>query len=206
MPSTAMHDEPGQHDRAEGAADRRRAERLHARTGRPGSRSPPAARRSAAPGAICSMPFERREHRDRRRDRAVAVDQRRAEQADRDDDRPRCRFLTPSSVISAMMPPSPSLSTRMAKLTYLTVVIRTSVHRISDRAPSTRRRIGMRAGVVEHGFQRVERARADVAEHHAERGEAGERETPVRVRLCLGGLARHVGFPPRAPRAPSDLR
>ena len=47
----------------------------------------------------------------------------------------RC-FLTPSRVISAMMPPSPSLSTRMAKLTYLMAVMMKRVHTISDSAPS----------------------------------------------------------------------
>ena len=58
-----------------------------------------------------------------------------------------------------------------------------------------RRRIGMRAGIVEHGFQRVERARADVAEHHAERREGGEREAPVRMRWRGSRLARHFALP-----------
>ncbi len=35
------------------------------------------------------------------------------------------------------MPPSPSLSTRMAKVTYLMVVMMKSVHSTSESAPST---------------------------------------------------------------------
>ena len=58
-----------------------------------------------------------------------------------------------------------------------------------------RRRIGMRAGVVEHGFQRIERAGADVAEHHAECGETGEREAAVRSRLSACGFDRHFALP-----------
>ena len=49
----------------------------------------------------------------------------------------RCCFFTPSSAIKARMPPSPSLSTRMANETYLTVVMMKSVQSTSDSAPST---------------------------------------------------------------------
>ena len=37
--------------------------------------------------------------------------------------------------------------------------------------------------------------KADVAEHHAERREGGEREAPVRMRLHGGRLARHFALP-----------
>ena len=66
-------------------------------------------------------PLDRRKDRDRRRDHAVAEEQRGAEDAERGQ-----RQLGPAtarhaprriSVISAMMPPSPSLSARMASST-----------------------------------------------------------------------------------------
>ena len=47
----------------------------------------------------------------------------------------RCFFWIPSSDIRARMPPSPSLSTRIAKDTYLTVVMMNIVHKISDSMP-----------------------------------------------------------------------
>src|SRR5271163_4856144 len=107
----------------------------------------------------------------------------------------RWRFLTPSRVMSAMMPPSPSLSMRMATLTYFTVVTMNSVHRISDRAPSVAAGSGMRPGVVEHGLERVEWARADVAEHHPERREAGEPQVRARLRPGAGCFDRHLALP-----------
>ena len=47
------------------------------------------------------------------------------------------RFLSrpASSAISAMMPPSPSLSTRMATETYLIEVIMINVQKMSERLP-----------------------------------------------------------------------
>ena len=44
-------------------------------------------------------------------------------------------FFTPNNAIKARMPPSPSLSTRMANETYLMVVMMKSVHSTSERAP-----------------------------------------------------------------------
>ena len=49
-------EEPGQHDRPEGAADRRRAERLHREQREQDRRSPPAAHTGLKAGAICSTP------------------------------------------------------------------------------------------------------------------------------------------------------
>ena len=42
-----------------------------------------------------------------------------------------------ASAVSAMMPPSPSLSARMITSTYFTVITRTSDQNTSDRMPST---------------------------------------------------------------------
>ena len=114
MPSTAMATNQTSMTGPNSVADPRRAPRLDREQRRAGSTT--AAGNDIGlrtPGAAMFRPFERRQHRDRRRDRAVAVDQRRAEQADRDDGRPLLR-LTPSSDIRARMPPSPSLSTRIA--------------------------------------------------------------------------------------------
>src|SRR5215472_17223092 len=76
----------------------------------------------------------------------------------------RCSRFTPSSAIRARIPPTPSLSTRMAQPTYLIVVITISVQMINDRIPRS-------AAEIENGLERVERARADIAKHHAERGD-----------------------------------
>ena len=51
-------------------------------------------------------------------------------------------------------------------------VITNRVQTISDSAPSVVGGVGIAAGEVEHGFERVERARADVAEHDPQRREA----------------------------------
>jgi hypothetical protein len=47
----------------------------------------------------------------------------------------RCCFFTPNSAIRARMPPSPSLSTRMANETYFTVVMTKSVQSTSESTP-----------------------------------------------------------------------
>ena len=80
--------------------------------------------------------LQRREYRDRRSDGAVAIDQGRAEQAAGGDERP-LQCLCARSDIRARMPPSPSLSMRIARPTYLTVVITISVQTISDSEPIT---------------------------------------------------------------------
>ena len=55
-----------------------------------------------------------------------------------------------------------------------------------------RGRVGMGAGVVEHGFQRVKRAGADIAEDDPERGQAHRRQARFRGRLQSGFLRRHA--------------
>ena len=62
-------------------------------------------------------PLHRREHRDRRRDHAVAEEQRGADHAQQHEDAPRPRRPAPrwASAISARVPPSPLLSARMRK-------------------------------------------------------------------------------------------
>ena len=81
--------------------------------------------------------FDRAQHRDRRRDHAVAVEQRRAEQADRDQ-RAAVGAAGPAratSATSARMPPSPSLSARITNSTYLIDTVMISDQTISDSTP-----------------------------------------------------------------------
>ena len=78
-PARAMT-EPDQHDRPEGAADPGRAEPLGREQQRSGSRRPPAYVGLQGAGDDIDA-LQRAQHRDRRRDHPVAIDQRRAEQA-----------------------------------------------------------------------------------------------------------------------------
>ena len=123
--------------------------------------------------------FDRRQHRQRRRDDGVAVEQRAADDAEQDDDagaaRPSARG---ASAISASVPPSPLLSARSRMSTYLRVTMTISAQMISDRMPSTTVSLAGIAGPDrgQHRFaQRVERAGADVAVDDAD---AAERQRP----------------------------
>ena len=79
--------------------------------------------------------FDGAQHRDRRRDHAVAVEQGGAEDAERDQKRPPDREPRRStgaparlgiSAVSARMPPSPWLSARITMTTYLIEMTSTS--------------------------------------------------------------------------------
>ena len=73
------------------------------------------------------------------------------------------------------MPPSPRLSARISRKTYLNVTMRISAQMKSEATPMTlsRRSVRTSAGdVVQRFAHRVERARADVAEDDAERRES----------------------------------
>ena len=74
-------------------------------------------------------------------------------------------------VISAMMPPSPSLSARITSSTYLSVTTIVTAQKISEMIPKTLSVVavtGMRVARVEDRLDGVERAGADVAEDDAE--------------------------------------
>ena len=121
------------------------------------------------------QPLQRREHRNRRRDRPVAVDQRRAEKTDRDDD-------------GAML----SLHAKQRHQredAALAVIV--DAHRDGhvfdrrhhDQGPDHERqhaerdrRVGSAAGEAQDRLERVERARPDVAEDHPQRREAERRQ------------------------------
>ena len=120
--------------------------------------------------------FHRAQHRDGRRDDAVAVEQRRAEDAEQQQgelgaaasSRPPWR-PGPSS---AMMPPSPRLSARRISTTYFSVTTNISPQKMTDTAPM---RLAASSGTpvrgVEDFLHRVQRAGADVAVHHAQGAE-----------------------------------
>ena len=74
-------------------------------------------------------------------------------------------------VISAMMPPSPSLSARITSSTYLSVTMIVTDQKISEMIPKTLSVdavTGMRVAGVEDRLDGVERAGADVAEDDAQ--------------------------------------
>ena len=83
-------------------------------------------------------PLDGGEHGDGGRDDAVAVEQRRAEDAERDEQRAaggdagrrRC-----TSAVRARMPPSPWLSARMTKAMYLTDTISVIAQKTSETTP-----------------------------------------------------------------------
>jgi hypothetical protein len=91
------------------------------------------------------------------------------------------------------MPPSPSLSARRTKTTYLSETIAISArpedqrHHPQDIGGNRR---GMAGGIQGDG-KGVERARADIAEHDAKRGEREEPAAPFMGKLAgarpLGG-------------------
>ena len=81
-------------------------------------------------------------------------------------------FLMPSSDMRARMPPSPSLSMLIAKVTYFTDVTMMSVQMISERTPRTTSGVGAPSGQDEDSLERIKWARADVAKDDSERGQA----------------------------------
>ena len=83
-----------------------------------------------------------------------------------------------ASAISDSVPPSPLLSARSTKATYLTVTMTVSAQTISDSTPSTSLGLDWRAAGrgVQRLAERVDRAGADVAVDHAERAEHQQRE------------------------------
>ena len=92
------------------------------------------------------QPLHRRQHRNRRRDHPVAIQQRRADDAEdhrhRDRAGPAIRRLPSTSDSSARMPPSPSLSARNTNCTYLSDTISISAQKISETMPLTSAGVG----------------------------------------------------------------
>ena len=182
--------EPQQHDRPERGADARGAERLHREQHQQndhGGRHHVVLHRRRSD----IEPFERRQHGNRRRDRAVAIDQRGAEQAEHDDQR--------------TLPLLDAQERHQGEDAALAFVIdghgdgdvfdrgdqeQGPDHQRQDAEDALRR--GVAVQIVEGGFQRVERAGADIAEHDAERRHSRRRDGS-RARFCKRGIAEIIG-------------
>ena len=143
-------------------------------------------------------PFDRRQHRDRRRDqrRRLETSRRRRRRAGTP---ARCagRARASPARSATSVPPSPLLSARSRSTTYLSVTTMISDHRISESTPSTTV-AGDRAGLGRRHHrlaERVERAGADIAVDDAD---AAERQRPqARIR----DVTRHrPGHGPRRTR------
>jgi hypothetical protein len=103
-----------------------------------------------------------------------------------------------TAAVSARTPPSPRLSARMMIATYFTVTTRISDQNTSESTPSTLPAIGLEAvRRAECLLHRVQRARADVAEHHADRADHERQHARRGCRrfgrdIVSGGLAEPV--------------
>ena len=161
-------------------------------------------------------PFECRKNRDRRRDRAVAIDQRRPEQPYRYDHR---------TVL-------PLHAEKRHERQYSALAVIVDPHREryvfdrrhDDQRPDHQRQrsergdgIGIGAGEAENRLERVKRARADVAEHYAQCRKAERRQArgDYRPSLVQGralGQCQYLraieltSFPFAARQGPQQLR
>ena len=149
-------------------------------------------------------PLGRAEHRDRRCDDAVTVEEGGAEYAGQEERR-AARGVRPAertaSAVSAMMPPSPLLSARRISSTYFSVTTNISAQKIVDTAPTM---CGASSGKptrrAEDLLHRVQRTRADVAVDDADGAERERRQA-----LAAGGFvhAEGTGGEGRRLKAPS---
>ena len=174
--------EPGRHHRAEGLPDARGSLGLNGEQ-RNQDRDRGRHHIGAEPGRRDGQAFEGREHGNRRRDGAVAVDEGRAEQAQRDDRRP-------------LLALDPQQRHQSEDAAFAVIV---DPHRDGDVFDAGDRdqrphdqgqhpehgRPAAPAGEIEHGLERVERAGADVAEHDAERRKPQCRDAAGRTRIAL---------------------
>jgi hypothetical protein len=121
----------------------------------------------AEPGRCDGQSFERREHRDRRRDRAVPVNESRAEQAERHDPRSflalnaQQRHQGEDAALAVIVDPHGDGD-------VFDTGDRDQRPHDQGQHPEHRRR-ARAAGEVQHRLERVERAGTDVAEHDPER-------------------------------------
>ena len=125
-PEDSDRDEPQHHHRTEQPADAVRAVLLD---GEDPDQNDDRDRHDIRIDQRCRdrQAFDRAQHGDRRRNHAVPVQQRRAENAERDQHRARraavarrCPTRCGTSAVRARMPPSPRLSARITMAMYLT--------------------------------------------------------------------------------------
>ena len=138
------HDEPGDHDRAEQPADARGAATLD-------HEQPDQDRERNRQGEVVELrrdeleALHRRQHGNGRRDDAVAIEQRRAQDAEQDQKwnlGPSAMRSDATSDNSARIPPSPSLSARKTNTMYLSDTIAISAQKISETIPRTSAAVG----------------------------------------------------------------
>ena len=186
-----QHDEPHHHHRPEHLADLFGAAALQQEQPHQddqGERHDP-----GLEGVGCAQAFHRRQHRDGRGQHAVAIEQRQAQQAPPrrwrswPGARPGARC---ASAASAITPPSPLLSARMMKHDIF------DGHHDHQRPEDQRQRAidGGRAGGMaargQRGFAHgIERAGADIAEHHAQGAQVSAQGAAERNvgRSCFNG-------------------
>jgi hypothetical protein len=114
--------------------------------------------------------FQRRQHRYGRRHRAIAIDERRAEQAGRDDRGP-VLFLDADQRHQRQ---NAALAVIVDAHRDRNVFDRRDDHQRPDQQAEHAqdgRRIRAAAGQIEHGLQRIERTRPDIPKHDPQRGE-----------------------------------
>ena len=168
-------------------------------------------------GDRCLDPFERAQHRDRRRDGAVAIEQRRTENADRDD----AGTLAMLDAEQRHQREDAAFAVVVGAHDHRDVFDRRrDDERPHDEREHAERDVGRRrpARPVERRLEGVERARADVAVDDAERAERHGGETAVGLRSGIRWLGRdrqrvlpvgkcgepaHAGVPPIPANFPS---
>jgi hypothetical protein len=135
----AEHKEPGGHDRAEEGRDAVGAagldhEQGHQHTSGDGNEIGLDA--DAHAGRFLQA-LDGREHRNGRGDDPVAVEQRRADHPEEEHRRGALGQVALGQAMSARVPPSPLLSARIRKTTYLMVTMSTSAQITRETTPST---------------------------------------------------------------------
>ena len=170
--------EPDEHQRTERAADRGGAEALHHKQ----QHQHDGGDRHCVGGEIAARDFEalhRAEHRDRRRDHAVAIEQRRADQPADDE-------------IAIASAPARARQRHQRQNAALAVIVGAHHHETvfdrndNDERPDDQRETAQRAGRVQaaalglrNGLKYVERAGADIAVNDTERSDQRKGFEPV---------------------------
>ena len=163
QPEHGDHHEPQQHHRSKDAADAGGSLRLRREQQQQDDQR---GRQDIRLERICGDvdALQRAQHRDRRRDDPVAIDQRRAKQARPPPAPCSTAPLAPvTSAISARMPPSPWLSARITKTQYLIETVTISAQTTSDSKPNASSADGWPPDRPDDRLVGVERAGPQVA-------------------------------------------
>ena len=134
--------------------------------------------------------LDRAEHRDRGRDHRVAEEERRSSESHDQQHVAKGPAAGKASERSAIVPPSPWLSARMTISTYLSATTRITAQNTSERTPKTTSSFPWLSGRLDRFPEGVDRARAEVAEHDAQRPDhqgAARRMCGQSFGRCSGG-------------------